>query len=382
MACQRINSLDSIRGLAILGILLLNISGFALPSAAYLNPTYNGSASLTDLIVWSVLSVFVQGKFLCILAFLFGAALELLLPRGKIWNYPRLTILALIGMGHGILLWDGDILLSYSLAGFFSFQLISQNSASNRLFMKGAIFYLIGLVLLFILGFFSSGESNNVSWQSTEFQMLYETYWKTSGGWLAAKERFNQIMLMMVMLFVQYGWQLIGIMSCGAGLMRNGWLKGEFSVSHYRNVALVLIPLSIAVQIFSMVFQYTHNWDYFWSGIVGYILAELVTPFQALGYMALIYGFWPAISCWRINYWLNQVGRMAMSNYLLQTLICTLLFYNLGFFGQFSRLELLAFILPIWAVNILFSCWWLRRHPQGPVEQRWRDITAVLARSA
>ncbi|PQQ22965.1 DUF418 domain-containing protein YeiB [Photorhabdus hindustanensis] len=382
MACQRIDSLDSIRGLAILGILLLNISGFALPSAAYLNPAYNGSASLTDLIIWSVLSVFVQGKFLCILAFLFGATLELLLPRGTIWNYPRLTILALIGVGHGILFWDGDILLSYSLAGFFSFQLISQNSASSRLFMKGAIFYLIGLALLFILGFLSRGESNDISWQPPEFHMLYETYWKTSGGWLAVKERFNQVMLMMVMLFVQYGWQLIGMMLCGAGLVRNGWLKGEFSVSHYRNMALLLIPLSVAVQIFSVVFQYIHNWDYFWSGIVGYILAELVTPFQALGYMALIYGFWPVISCWRINYWLSQVGRMAMSNYLLQTLICTLLFYNLGFFGQFSRLELLAFILPIWTVNILFSCWWLRRYPQGPVERRWREMTAVLARSA
>ncbi len=119
MTRQRIGSLDSIRGLAILGILLLNISGFALPSAAYLNPEYNGSASATDLIIWSVLSIFAQGKFLCIFAFLFGATLELLLPRGKVWNYPRLIILALIGGIHGILFWDGDILLSYSLAGFF-----------------------------------------------------------------------------------------------------------------------------------------------------------------------------------------------------------------------------------------------------------------------
>ncbi|ETS29406.1 hypothetical protein BB987_09760 [Photorhabdus temperata] len=381
MTRQRIDSLDSVRGLAILGILLLNISGFALPSAAYLNPGYNGSASATDLIIWSVLSIFAQGKFLCIFAFLFGATLELLLPRGKVWNYPRLIILALIGGIHGILFWDGDILLSYSLAGFFSFHLISQNSTSSRLFMQGAVFYLIGLVLLFILGFFSRGESND-AWRPTEFHMLYETFWKTGGGWLAVEERFNQVMLMMVMLFVQYGWQLIGIMLCGAGLVRNGWLKGEFPVSYYRNVALLLIPLSVAVQIFSVALQYAHDWDYFWSGIVGYILSELVIPFQALGYMALIYGFWPVIAYWRINRWFRQVGRMAMSNYLLQTLICTVLFYHFGLFGQFSRLELLAFIPFIWTVNVLFSCWWLRRHRQGPSEWLWRNLTAVLARSS
>ncbi|NHB91501.1 DUF418 domain-containing protein YeiB [Photorhabdus cinerea] len=380
MTRQRIDTLDSIRGLAILGILLLNISGFALPSAAYLNPEYNGSASSSDLLIWSVLSIFAQGKFLCMFAFLFGATLELLLPRGKIWNYPRLFILALLGGVHGILLWDGDILLPYSLAGFFSFYLISQNNASNRLFMKGAIFYLVGLVLLFILGFLSRGESNNNGWQPTEFHVLYETFWKTSGGWLAIEERFNQVISMMIMMFAQYGWQLIGIMLCGAGLVRNGWLKGEFSVNHYRNVALLLIPLSVAIQILSVVIQYVHDWDYFWSGIVGYILSELVIPFQALGYMALIYGFWPVISGWRINYWLRQVGRMAMSNYLLQTLVCTTLFYHFGLFGQFSRLELLAFIPLIWAVNILFSCWWLRRHQQGPLERCWRDVTAALVR--
>ncbi|CAQ84986.1 MULTISPECIES: DUF418 domain-containing protein YeiB [Photorhabdus] len=379
MTRQRIDTLDSIRGLAVLGILLLNISGFALPSAAYLNPEYNGSASSSDLLIWSVLSVFAQGKFLCIFAFLFGATLELLLPRGKIWNYPRLTILALIGVLHGILLWDGDILLSYSLTGFFSFYLISQNNSSNRLFMKGAIFYLVGLALLFILGFLSRGEPND-NWQPTEFHMLYETFWKISGGWLAIEERFNQVISMMIMMFAQYGWQLIGIMLCGAGLVRNGWLKGEFSVNHYRNVALLLIPLSVAIQILSVVIQYVYGWDYFGSGIVGYILSELVVPFQALGYMALIYGFWSVISGWRINYWLRQVGRMAMSNYLLQTLICTALFYHFKLFGQFSRLELLAFIPIIWAVNILFSCWWLRRHQQGPLERCWRDVTAVLAR--
>jgi uncharacterized protein len=69
------------------------------------------------------------------------------------------------------------------------------------------------------------------------------------------------------------------------------------------------------------------------------------------------------------------VGRMALSNYLLQTLICTTLFYRFGLFMKFDRLQLLAFVIPVWAVN-LFSVLWLRYFRQGPVEWLWRQLTA------
>ncbi|MCD5881626.1 DUF418 domain-containing protein, partial [Klebsiella pneumoniae] len=69
------------------------------------------------------------------------------------------------------------------------------------------------------------------------------------------------------------------------------------------------------------------------------------------------------------------VGRMALTNYLLQTLICTTLFYHLGLFMRFDRLQLLAFVPPIWAVNLLVSSLWLRRFRQGPVEWLWRQLT-------
>lgn len=121
---QRIATLDSARGLAILGILLLNISAFGLPKAAYLNPAYLGLPSLSDIWTWAILDIVAQVKFLSIFAMLFGAGLELLLKRGKSWVRARLSLLLLLGLIHGIFFWDGDILLAYSLIGLVCWRII------------------------------------------------------------------------------------------------------------------------------------------------------------------------------------------------------------------------------------------------------------------
>ena len=94
---ERNVTLDFVRGVAILGILLLNISAFGLPKAAYLNPAWSGSLSLSDAWTWAILDLFAQVKFLTLFALLFGAGLQMLLPRGKRWIQSRLTLLALLG---------------------------------------------------------------------------------------------------------------------------------------------------------------------------------------------------------------------------------------------------------------------------------------------
>jgi uncharacterized protein len=109
---------------------------------------------------------------------------------------------------------------------------------------------------------------------------------------------------------------------------------------------------------------------------------ELGAPLQAMGYLALCYGFWPALSRLRIAHWLSQVGRMALSNYLLQTLICTTLFYRFGLYEQFDRLQLLAFVPLVWLANLAFSVLWLRYFAQGPMEWLWRKLTQLAAGEA
>ncbi|XNM81124.1 DUF418 domain-containing protein [Escherichia coli] len=101
---------------------------------------------------------------------------------------------------------------------------------------------------------------------------------------------------------------------------------------------------------------------------------ELSAPFQAIGYASLFYGFWPQLSRFKLVLAIACVGRMALTNYLLQTLICTTLFYHLGLFMHFDRLELLAFVIPVWLANILF-CYLAALLPPGPVEWLWRQLT-------
>ena len=165
-------------------------------------------------------------------------------------------------------------------------------------------------------------------------------------------------------------------MLIGAALMRSGWLKGQFSPGHYRRAGVMLVLAGMAINLPSIILQWHLNWDYRWCGFLLQAPRELSAPFQVLGYTALIYGFWPQLSRWKVTGAVACVGRMALSNYLLQTLICTTLFNRFGLFMKFDRLQLLAFVPALWAINLLFSVWWLRHFRQGPVEWLWRQLTA------
>ncbi|EKT58325.1 DUF418 domain-containing protein YeiB [Providencia sneebia] len=370
----RIDRLDATRGIAILGILLMNIFAFALPQTAYMNPTYMGEASASDIYIWVSFNLFVQGKFLAIFSILFGATLVLLHRKGLRWNLCRLFLLAILGLVHGIVFWDGDILLAYALTGGIALLLFHQQNDKSLLKIACSI-YLIGLVILFILG--SQIDPTNF-WIVSEEQIASEVLQKTSGGSISLIYRAQSMLNMVEMLVIQYGWQLLGLMIFGALLLKNGWLAGQFSQQHYRRTAIILIFPALLIQLLSLYTQSLFNWSFFATSIVGYIINELVIPLQSFGYIALIYGFWGSIKLTLLAKMVSCVGRMALSNYLLQTLICTTIFYHFGYFYQFSRLELLGFIIPIWVVNLLFSYSWLRFFKQGPVEFCWRIFTERL----
>ncbi|CNK78490.1 DUF418 domain-containing protein YeiB [Yersinia pseudotuberculosis] len=372
---QRIATLDSARGLAILGILLLNISAFGLPKAAYLNPAYLGLPSLSDTWTWAILDIVAQVKFLSIFAMLFGAGLELLLKRGKSWVRARLSLLLLLGLIHGIFFWDGDILLAYSLIGLVCWRIIQDAKDAASLLRTGAVLYLIGVAVLLLLGYITRGEPGRF-WLPGPADLQYEQFWKLQGGGEAWRNRLGLLSSNLIAIGAQYGWELAGSMVFGAGLMRCGWLRGEFSLRHYRRLALFLISLSLVIQIPGVALQVYVGWDYRWAGFLLQVPRELGAPLQAMGYLALLYGFWPTLSRWVISHWLAKVGRMALSNYLLQTLICTLIFYHFGLYQQLDRLQLLAVVPLVWACNVIFSLLWLRYFTQGPVEWLWRRLTA------
>lgn len=371
---ERNVTLDFVRGVAILGILLLNISAFGLPKAAYLNPAWSGSASLSDAWTWALLDLLAQVKFLTLFALLFGAGLQLLLPRGKRWIQSRLTLLALLGFIHGLFFWDGDILLAYALVGLVSWRMVREAHHVKSLFNTGVVLYLTGIAVLVLLGMIS-GTAANRSWAPDAANLQYEQYWKLHGGMEAVSNRADMLSDNLLALGAQYGWQLAGMMLMGAALMRSGWLKGQFSLRHYRRTGALLVAVGMAVNLPAIFAQWYLAWDYRWCAFLLQAPRELSAPLQAIGYAALAWGYWPQLCRFRLVGAIACVGRMALTNYLLQTLICTTLFYHLGLFMRFDRLQLLAFVPPIWAINLLVSSLWLRRFRQGPVEWLWRQLT-------
>lgn len=372
---ERNVTLDFVRGVAILGILLLNISAFGLPKAAYLNPAWYGDITQRDAWTWAILDLFAQVKFLTLFALLFGAGLQMLLRRGARWIQTRLTLLVLLGFIHGLLFWDGDILLAYGLVGLICWRLVRDAPNVKSLFYTGIMLYVMGLAVLLLLGVIS-GESTNRSWIPDAASLQYEQFWKLKGGTEAISNRADMLGDNLIALGAQYGWQLAGMMLMGASLMRTGWLKGEFSLRHYRRTGTGLVLLGVLINFPAVVAQWHLQWDYRWCAFLLQVPRELSAPFQTIGYAALAYGFWPQLSRLWIVGAIACVGRMALSNYILQTLICTTLFYRFGLFMKFDRLTLLAFVIPVWAANLAFSVIWLRFFRQGPLEWTWRKLTA------
>lgn len=375
-------TLDFIRGLAILGILLLNITAFGLPKAAYLNPAWYGDITLHDAWTWALLDLFAQVKFLSLFAILFGAGLQMLLPRGKRWIQSRLTLLVLLGFIHALFFWEGDILLAYGLVGLIGWRMIRDAQSVKAMFHTGVVLYLIGIVVLLLLGAISGTTPNN-SWLPDAANVQYEAWWRTSGTLMEGlSNRSDLLSNALLALGVQYGWQLAGLMLIGAALMRSGWMRGQFPLRHYRRVGAVLVVTGMAVNIPAIVAQWQLGWSYRWCAFFLQAPRELSAPVQAIGYASLAWGFWPQICANKLVSAIACVGRMALTNYLLQTLICTTLFNHFGLFMRFDRLQLLAIVPAVWAVNILFSVLWLRHFRQGPVEWLWRQLTARAAGSA
>lgn len=374
---QRIEALDALRGMAILGILLLNISGFALLRVASFNPLHSGEASLGDRITWMALNLFAQGKFLFIFALLFGGTLYLLLGKGTRFNLSRLVVLALIGVIHTLFIWEGDILFPYSVCGLFVFAFI-KSIATKHQFILGAILYFSGALILGALFYYYRDFIDTV-WYSTPYSQLAESDWKTGPYVNSVYYRLNELSLFVFNLVRQYSWFLFGAMLMGSALMASGWLQQKFSRAHYGRVALYFLAISLSLQTVIVLVDYYLDWDYRWAAIWAQPLTMLIQVMQSLGYIALFYWSWNIIQHSYFAYALRCVGKMALTTYLMQSLIGIYLFQRMGLFNQFTLPELMPFVAVIWAINIAFAVIWLRYFPQGPIEWIWRKSASKLA---
>jgi len=388
-APARIAPLDMLRGFALLGILVMNIQSFAMIDAAYDNPTAYGDLTGANWWVWFLGHLFTDQKMYGIFSMLFGAGILLMTSRAEArgsslgLHYRRMMWLILFGLLHAHLLWPGDILYTYGVCGLLVY--LFRRRSVRTLLVLSFVFLVLGSIVFGSIGWhmrFWSPESvtafKHDMWLPTQ-EMIRDELADNRSGWLAqmprrmAEARDVETIAFAVFL----GWKTIGNMLLGMALFKSGALTGKWPRPVYARVAaagfLVGLPI-IAIGVWR---NFAAGWDvqyWFFLGSQYNYWGAIAVDFGWIGLLML------AATSGRfegLKGALGAVGRMAFTNYILQTLLCTTLFYGHGFglFGRVSRVGQISICAAIWLIEIVLSRLWLRRFAFGPLEWLWRSLT-------
>lgn len=386
---QRIQSLDILRGIAVLGILIMNIQSFGLMSSAYSNPMALGELDTVNWITWLVGHIFADQKFMSIFSMLFGAGVILFidkaLEKGKkagALHYRRNFWLLVIGLIHAYFFWYGDILVHYALCAFWVY--LWRNASVKRLLIWGAISVAFGSAFAIFNGFsipFMPEASVNeimASWKPGQELIDTEVGAYTSGFFQQIPYRAQTVVFFQTFLFLTlFTWRAGGMMMIGMALYKAGVMSAEKDKSFYRKLALWGFGIGITLILLGVYQNIAHDWAWDFSMFFGGQFNYWGSMGVALGYIALIMLWTQSQSGEKLKSRFAAVGRMAFTNYLTQTLICTFIFYGhgLGLYNTMERWHLLPIVLGVWILQLLWSPWWLQRYYFGPFEWAWRSLT-------
>lgn len=385
----RLESIDVLRGVAVLGILLMNIRFFAMPPAAYFNPTAFGDlAGINHLLFW-LTSLFADQKFMTIFSMLFGAGLVLMSDRAAAsgrsssWLlYKRNIWLLLLGIVHAYLIWYGDILVVYALCGFVV--ILFRNRSAKTQFVLGALMLGIGSALALMAGLSIDSWppeqlADSVQDWAPSAALIAEQVAIYQGSWTEQQaHRVPYAVEFHTFVFFFWAlWRAGGLMLIGMAVYRWGLLSASLDPARYRRLLLVGLLLGLPLVAWGLYRNEADGWvfetGFFLNAQFNYWGSLLVS----LAYICVVMLWCLGDRLAALKTRLAAVGRMAFSNYIAQSLICTLVFYGhgLGQFGQWERWQLLLLVLGVWAVLLLVSPWWLARYRFGPLEWLWRSLT-------
>ena len=409
---ERIVSLDALRGVAVLGILVMNIYAFAMPFIAYSNPLVMGGVEAHNIGTWFFTHIFFDQKFLSIFAMLFGAGMILMARRaeargvrfGRIY-YRRQFWLLVLGMLHGYLLWVGDILFSYAAIGMLVY--VFRNRSPRTLLI-------ISCLLLPLSPVMNHGISINTertivevgkiealrgageelsddqkktlkSWESSRAFMapgdddLQKDLDVNRGGYVGiVKHRIPIVIMMQIFVTLIFGISRIAaLMMIGAALMKLGVLSGERSTVFYRNMMLSGYVLGLPLTVYSAVNMNAHAFDTIYMMRVGGVANYVGSLIVAFGHIGLVMLIVKTRALQHLMRRFAAVGRMALTNYLMHSLILTTIFYGygMGLYGTIPRFWQMGFVVGVITLQLFLSTWWLRRYRFGPVEWLWRSLT-------
>ncbi|MBF0195796.1 MAG: DUF418 domain-containing protein [Magnetococcales bacterium] len=365
----------------------MNIQGMGLIHASYINPTAMGDLELSNWLFWGIGRIFADFKFIAIFSILFGVGILLQSQSlEKKGNNPtpiflqRMFWLAIFGIIHSTFIWYGDILLTYVICGLFVYWL--RKIPHPQLFIIAGILLLAPTVTAWQL---QTVLDNSSIW---DLKYLTKTLWIPSAELVAAEFATHQsswlqqiiprldsvaFMLTFQLLTLNF-WKSSALMLIGMGLFKMNIFHIEQRSWHKRMLLGLVLGLTIAIV--GLIQDFNHGWKLIFSLHEGRIYLYFSSLFMALGYIG---GFMLLLQLKKLNKtveYLAAIGKMALSNYILQSIFGLLLFsgFGLNWFGNKDYGELALIVVGIWLFQIYFSTWWLQRFYYGPLEWLWRSL--------
>lgn len=388
---ERIRSLDVLRGFAVLGILTMNIGSFSMPSAAYQNPTAWGDLTGLNGWIWRGTHLFGDLKFMAIFSMLFGAGMVLMSERREARGAPswglhlrRMFWLVVFGLIHAYLLWYGDILVWYGVTGVALFGF--RRRSPGALMALALAFWLVGS------GILAAGGLSLSSWPEADRLELtadldppadvlaaeVETY---RGGWGRQMEaRVPAALEMHTEVYPIWAlWRVGGLMLLGMALFKLGVFSARAGPRTYAALVAGAVLVGLPVITVGLQRNAATGWaapDFFFLGSLYNYWGSLPV---ALGWVGAVMLVCRGGVLRGVTERLAAVGRMAFTNYIAQTVICTTVFYGhgLGLFGGVDRVGQAGIMLGVWALLLVASPIWLARFHYGPLEWLWRSLVYV-----
>jgi len=393
---ERIQIVDILRGFALFGILFVNMTIFSQPMQAIVLPADPNLPFYDRAALW-LIHALGEGKFYALFSLLFGLGLTLQMERieGRGGRFVplyarRLLVLLGIGLVHAFLIWMGDILILYALLGFL---LILFRKARPRTLLIWVVI-LIALPLLF-----SAAATALIAWASNfpeATSQIEQSFAQTEAAFVSDLQRAAQVYThgdfaaitaqrvsdyfgIGMTGFAVMGFNVMAMFLLGVYFGKRGFFKNlPENQGLFRKLLLwgLLIGLTgnlLYATLIIPISRIYQTWT-LWLATTGQAIGApllMLAYVSALCLLALSPGWGKRLRV------LAPVGQMALTNYLMQSIICTLIFYGygLGLFGKVGHAAGIALAIAIYLLQIPFSHWWMKRFYYGPAEWLWRSLT-------
>jgi uncharacterized protein len=390
-AGERVELMDVLRGVALFGVFLVNLTQFA---SVNVMSTEQQQLSLPwaplDLTLYDVLGWLFFDKANTIFAFLFGLGFYLQMQRVEarggdfdVLYLRRLAVLLVIGIFHVVFVWSWDILHLYALCGFAL--LAMRNLSSRDLLAYGLICAVVGRAMQKTLTEFTGlGSWTGETGQYTEAAVLVRQQLSEAGDYWGIVQNFLDWTLIDYLangLIVGWFFYALGRFLIGAWVGRHGWItRARDFLPQWRRLARWLLPLGLLLEGAATMLRESPLID---RSAHQYFLGDLIhlfaVPLLATGYVAALVTLYHGPIGRRMLAPFAWLGRMALTNYLAQSFVIAFVLFGVGpglaLAGKIGTTALVGIVIVVYAAQIIISRWWLGRFAYGPAEWIWRALT-------